>query len=622
MTFRPNILVILTEDLSPHAGVYGDRLSPLKSVDAIAMDGLVFENAYCAAPVCAPSRFSLITGMEPASCSPANNHAADAFLPASLRLLTHPLKDLGYYCANFSKADYNFEANMPDLWHDFSLNAHWRNRSEDQPFFIFFNFTQTHESSLFRDEVTEVSPDQVEVPPYLPDTPEIRADFARYYTAMAKSEKQIAIVLSALEEDGLVDSTVILQISDHGGSTPRTKRFVYDSGNKVPLIIKIPEAMQGERIWREPERISTAVTLIDFAPTIIDIAGGDKPETMIGQSLLGLAGQDDDRMVFTGRDRMDENMDMIRTARTSQYTYIRNYFPNRPWLQQQAFAWQAKGYQSWETEYLAGRTNEIQSMYFGEKPSEEFYDNFADPHQIHNLIESSDLHERIQRHRDGLDARTLAIYDNGFIPEGSAMAGLVNSREPKLYPLQEVLSLANLAIKRDPRNVEMFVAGLGHENLVVRFWAAQGLLYLKGEAMSVGKHVLAGLTDSDPNVRIALAELTVILGHREEALEVYRALIDGDQPYQVIIRAAKSLVALDELPVELLPDIEKTYNRLQEDEKDNSGYFNAGRALMYLILRTKGEYRPDSKVFDNDLFLKRLERSNPGLIANMQHGRK
>jgi hypothetical protein len=319
---------------------------------------------------------------------------------------------------------------------------------------------------------------------------------------------------------------------------------------------------------------------------------------------------------------MDENMDMVRTARSSRYLYIRNYFPNRPWLQQQAFAWQAKGYQSWETEYLAGRTNEIQSMYFGEKSAEEFYDNEVDPHQVNNLIKAPEHQARIQRHREALDERTLRIFDNGFIPEGSAMVGLINSRDPKQYPIHEVLALANLAISRDVKHLETYVAALEHANLVMRFWAAQGLLYLKSEAMPARQAVLSGLADSDPNVRIALAELAVILGHRIEALRVYRALLDADQPYEVLIRAAKSLVALTELPVELLPEIEKTYSRLQDDDKDNSGYFNAGRALMYLTLRTKGEYRPDSKVFDNDLFLKRLERSNPGLIANMQHGRK
>lgn len=622
MTNRPNILVILTEDLSPHSLTYGDKLSPMSSVDAIARDALVFENAFCVAPVCAPSRFSMITGIEPASCSPAQNHAADGVLPEGLKLITHPLRELGYYCANYSKADYNFKADMENIWHDYSFNAHWRNRNADQPFFMFFNLTQTHESSLFRDEVTIVSPEEIALPPYLPDTPEIRADFARYYTAMAKSEQEISRILSELEEDGLADSTVILQISDHGGSTPRSKRFNYDSGNKVPLIIKIPSAMKESRIWRTPERISTAVTLIDFAPTIIEIAGAEKPDTMIGNSLLGIVADDPDRLVYTGRDRMDENFDLVRTARTSQYLYIRNYFPNRPLLQHQAFAWLAKGYQSWEREFLEGRTSELQSRYFKEKPSEEFYDNFADPHQVNNLIDSPEHQERIERHRDGLDARTLAIFDNGFIPEGSAMAGLVNSRNSEMYPIEQVLKLANLAIECSVKNVETFVAALGHENLVMRFWGAQGLLYLKAQAASAEDAVLSGLQDPNANVRVVLAELAVILGHRQSAMEVYRELLDAGQPYEVLIRVAKSLVTLTPLPSELLEQCKAVFKTLGQPSKDSSGYFNAYSGFNYLIHRIEGNYTPSTQIFDNALFMERMTKSNPGLMANMQMGRK
>lgn len=615
MAHRPNILVILTEDLSPHSKTYGDDLSPMKSIDAIAENALVFENAYCVAPVCAPSRFSMITGIEPASCSPAHSHAADGVLPEGMRLLTHPLKDLGYYCTNYSKADYNFKANMPDLWDDYSMESHWRNRAEGQPFFAFFNFTQTHESSLHGSEITVVQPDQIEVPPYLPDTPEIRGDFARAYTGMAKSEEKVAELLAELEEDGLTESTVIVQISDHGGSTPRSKRYLYDTGNKVPLVIKFPGATK-------QQRISTAVTLIDFAPTIIEIAGGVKPESMTGKSVLSLAVNDDERMVFTGRDRMDENYDLIRTARTSQYLYIRNYFPHRPLLQQQAYAWQALGYQSWETEYLAGRTNEIQSSYFEPKPAEEFYDNYADPHQINNLINSPEHQERIQRHRDGLNRRTLDIFDNGFIPEGSFAAGLANSRKPEIYPLEQVLSLANAAIEMDEANISLFAESLEDKNEVVRFWAAQGLLFLAEKAAPVNKNVLAGLSDPNPHVRIVLAELAAIIGHRDTALVTFRELLDASLPYEVLIRVAKTMVYMRPLPAELLSESKKVQEFLRGPGAATSGYFNALSAFTYLIAHIEGTYQPDSPIFDTELFVERMRKSNPAIFASMAQNRK
>lgn len=622
MTFRPNIVVILSEDLSPHSASYGDPLSPMKTVDAIAQNALVYENAYCTVPVCAPSRFSMLTGMEPASVGPAQQMRADGVVPESYELLTTPLRKVGYYCINVGKSDYNFDAKMGKLWDDFSMDASWRNRAEGQPFLAFFNLVETHESALFREPVTIVAPEAVNIPPYLPDTPEIREDFARYYTAMSKSEAHMAKIMSQLVEDGLLESTVIIQFSDHGGSEPRSKRFVYDSGNRIPLIIKMPDAMREERIWRTPERISTAVSLIDFAPTVCDIAGVEKPGTMIGSSLLGVAKSEPERVVFTGRDRMDENYDLIRTARTSQYLYIRNYFPNRPWLQYQAYAWQAKGFQSWEREHLAGRTSELQSRYFGRKPAEEFYDSKADPHQVNNLIDSAEHQGVIDNFRAQLDLRTIEIFDNGFIPEGTAAEGIASSRNPSLYPIEEVLKIAKLSTMRAAANLGTFVELLSHENEVLRFWAAQGLLNLAEAAEPAIDDVLAGLQDPSDHVRTVLAELAAILGHRDVVEKVFSELLISSKPFQVLIRATRAAVYVTPPLVGLAQQVDQLVSELRSPKFDDPGYFNAYTGLLYLKAVLAGNYQPESKLFDETLFLERLAKSNPGMVASMQASRR
>ncbi len=616
--FQPNILIILTEDLSPHSATYGETLSAMNAVDAIAKDAIIFENAFCSSPVCSPSRFSMITGMEPASVGPAMHMRGDAVVPASVKLITKPLQDEGYYCLNVGKADYNFEPDMKATWHDSSMSAHWRNRASDQPFFAFFNLVETHESSIFREQVTLVTADQIELPPYLPDTPEIREDFARYYTAMQKSNDHIAQILDELEHDGLADQTVIIQISDHGGSTPRSKRFIYDSGAKVPLVIKIPESMRSSRIWREPQSISTAVSLIDLAPTVFDIAGGlPAPDTMIGKSLLSVAPADDDQIVFSGRDRMDENYDMIRSARTSRYLYVRNYFPNRPWLQNQAFAWQAKGYQSWETEFLAQRTDEMQSRYFGTKPAEEFYDNHADPHQVNNLIGESEFSATIQRFRDAIDSRIMEIFDNGFIPENSPIEGLPNSRNPRLYPLAEVLHLANLTIHGDATNLPTFVAALKKDNEVLRFWGAQGLLMLGQNAMPALVDIVEALTDSNGHVKAIIAECLARLEHRDLAIGAYQQLLTSSSTYQVLIRAAKSAASIEPKLAELSASVKTLLQQLRTDDFEDQGYFNAYTGLRYLDLTLEGKYVPSAQVFDLELFMKRLQKNNPNVVKSM-----
>jgi hypothetical protein len=227
----------------------------------------------------------------------------------------------------------------------------------------------------------------------------------------------------------------------------------------------------------------------------------------------------------------------------------------------------------------------------------------------------------INQYRTALDERTIAIFDNGFIPEGSTIQGFVHSRNPSLYPLAEVLSLANLAIKADENNLGLFVSGLSHENEVVRFWSAQGLLLLNKKSRDVESQILAGLADSSDNVRVILAELAVILGYRAQALAVFRELLNSEKPFEIILRALNSLAQLEEHPLELLDDCKKLMAILKSEANNTSGYFNAYSAIRYLIQRIEGTYEPSSHIFDFQLFTQRMQQNNPGLLASMGRDR-
>ncbi|MGW4118559.1 sulfatase family protein [Nocardia sp. NPDC004711] len=282
---RPNILWIVSEDCPPRFGCYGDELAQTPNLDRLAREGVVFEHAFSVSPVCAPSRFAMLTGLRPESHAPANHMRARAPMPSWLRTYPEILREQGYYCTNNAKTDYNSDVDPDVIWNESSRTAHWRNRAPGSPFLAVFNFDGTHESSVFRrTEPARVDPEFVRVPAYLPDTPEIRGDIARYYDNIDAMDAFVGDLLAQLDEDGLADTTIVIHTSDHGGVNPRSKRFCYDEGLRVPLIIRAPRAYRG--LFPAPgTRVSAAVTTDRIPATVIDLAGAQLPAHMRGNSL-------------------------------------------------------------------------------------------------------------------------------------------------------------------------------------------------------------------------------------------------------------------------------------------------------------------------------------------------
>ena len=246
---RPNILWLVSEDNGPFLGCYGDPLAHTPTLDRLASKGVLFERCF-AQPVCAPSRFTLITGMYSVTCGPAEHMRAKGKIPSWLKGFPAYLRQAGYYTANNSKTDYNAPIPMKEAWDASNQNAHWRNRPDaKQPFFSVFNHAVTHESCLFPEEENKLDfppmdPAKVRIPPYQPDTPEMRADWARYYNHLTLMDEQIADKLKEFEKDGLAENTIVFYYSDNGGVLPRSKRFLQRSGTHVPLIIYFPPKWQ------------------------------------------------------------------------------------------------------------------------------------------------------------------------------------------------------------------------------------------------------------------------------------------------------------------------------------------------------------------------------------------
>ncbi|MBB3221879.1 sulfatase family protein [Pseudoduganella umbonata] len=448
----PNILWFISDDANPYIGAYGDPIARTPTIDQLARTGILYRNVFSTAPVCAPTRFSLITGVLPQSCGPAHHMRGVAKLPDIMRSVPEYLRAHGYHCTNNWKTDYNTNSfDETKIWDENSRTAHWRSRPVGKPFYSVITTFTTHESALIPGAITEgnVKPEQVRVPAFLPDTPSVRRDLASYYNRMERMDAELAAVLKQLDDDGLSENTIVFYFSDNGGVMPRSKRFLYDEGVRCPLVVRVPERWRNVIPKGLGKEVETPVGFIDFPPTVLALAGLTAPAHMQGEPLLSaLASRSDfprtTSYVFSMRNRMDERTDFSRAVTDGNELYIRHYMPHRPWGLRNAFSAQLLSYQSWETEHLAGRLNPVQERFWNEKPFEEFYDLRSDRDQINNLIDDPSRQAKIIEMRAALDEQMLAINDNGFIPESAAQEGYEASRVPGVYPLARLIELGAL----------------------------------------------------------------------------------------------------------------------------------------------------------------------------------
>lgn len=399
---RPNILWITCEDTSPDLGCYGDPRARTPNLDRLAGQGARYTNAFSVYGVCAPSRSSIITGMYPASIG-TQHMRSEGVPPPYVRCFTEYLRATGYYCTNNSKTDYNFPAPLT-AWDESSGRAHWRNRSGNQPFFSVFNITTTHESQIWPENSAKATailapeerhdPAHVKVPPYYPDTPLTRRDWANYYDLVTAMDKQAAGLLRQLENDGLAANTVVFFYGDHGRGLPRAKRWAYEASLHVPLIIRWPGQIKPGTVT------DCIVSLMDLGPTLLSIAGVEIPKHMQGRAFLGSRTAPPRVYAFGARDRMDEAYDLIRAARDKRFHYIRNFQACKPYAQY--IDYMEKGQTMKEMRRL-NKAKELlgpQALFFApEKPPEELYDVPNDPHCIHNLAASPEHQATLKRMR-------------------------------------------------------------------------------------------------------------------------------------------------------------------------------------------------------------------------------
>lgn len=591
---RPNILWLVSEDNNPFIGAYGDPLAHTPQIDALARRGILYRNAYSNAPVCAPTRFTILTGINSESCGPAQHMRAKAHLPETLRTYPELLRAGGYYCTNNDKTDYNCDVEPERIWNEQGKSAHWRGRAAGQPFMSVFNFMRTHESRLFHRTDGKVQPEDVRLPAYLPDTPGIRQDYASYYNLIEEMDGLVGEKLAELEADGLADDTIVFYYSDNGGSLPGSKRYCHDEGLRCALVVHVPEKCRHLAPAGPGSTIDAPVSFVDLAPTLLSLAGQPIPATMQGAPFLGRAMVGPKPFAFGMRGRMDERIDMVRTVTDGRYRYVRNYLPYLPMVQYQAFAWQAQGYQDWDRLHREGRLNEVQARPFAPRPFEEFYDLSVDPDQIHNLAGQPAHDARMAEFSAALDAHIIAVNDNGFLPEGMAGEGWTESRVAGAYPLKQAMALARRAATGTAQDLPAFTDALASGDGVLRYWGAMGCVML-GEQSAGARTLLMKVmaADPSPHVRAAAAEAVARCcdtgTDRAAAIDVLAQFV-GDEKAAIPIRL-QALTALTQLGMAAKPALPAIRVAAASE---NTFCRSAGR---YLAAVLEDRFDPAMKIF-------------------------
>ncbi len=521
---RPNILWIVSEDNGPFLGCYGDAYATTPNLDRLAAEGVLYRHAYANAPVCAPARCTIISGMYPTSLG--TQHMRSQYdVPEHVRMFPQYLREAGYYCTNNSKRDYNRP--QPDgVWDESSREATYQNRPEGQPFFAVFNIGISHESSIHKTS-EELQHDAAEapLPPYHPDTPEIRHDWAQYYDKITAMDARVGELLAELDESGLADDTIVFYYADHGGVLPRSKRFLYDTGIHVPFIVRLPEAFQHLSADHAGTETSRLVSFVDLAPTILGLAGVPVPEHMQGGAFLGQQAVDGPEYVFSFRGRMDERYDLSHSVHAGRYHYIRNYHPHRIYGQHLRYLWRAPSTRSWEMEYTEGRCDRAQSLFWEPKPSEELYDTVTDPNEVTNLAALPEHRKRLKAMRRAEEEWAESTRTTSYLPEGEMIdrsrgTTVHAAVRESSYPFDRIAEIARLASERDVQNLPVFEKATSDPDSAVRYWAAMGCLILGEEATTSRESLQALLSDSSGDVRVAAAEAVCLLGDSERGLPI------------------------------------------------------------------------------------------------------
>ncbi len=566
---KPNILWITIEDSSPQFfGCYGDNDARTPVIDKLAEEGVRFTNAFSTGTVCSPSRSTIITGVRTFKMG-TGNHRSNYTIPGFIHGFPYYMKQNGYYVTNNAKTDYNVgnvKQFTKEAWNESSNKAGWWNRKPGQPFFAVFNYADSHQSrtmtlpfstykKIVWDKLTpeeRIGDNDFTMPPFYNDSPEMRKQFARVYNSIKLTDKKIGELLGRLENDNLLDSTIVFFYADHGEGMPRGKTNGINFGYRVPFVIWFPEMYKHLSPWGTAGVVTDE--LIDFedlAPTLISLAGGEIPDYLKGRVLLGEGRDEPVGHLLLSSDRSDNGIDMIRTITDGRFIYSRNFMPWMPEARYIRYMEIGDIKQVMRKELAEGKLNPLQKSLFEPRPAEFLFDIENDLWETKNLVGKQEYKQVLEKMRKQLDTEIMQSKDIMFLPEYEI--GLISKTgspyefrmDETRYPLKEIYAAASLSGKRGNETAKQQVKLLGNQNNIVRYWAAIGLRCQDaGTLQPFQKEIIEAMNDKYPPVAVTAAAISYQIFNDAKSKDKLIEFVGSENP-DIALMAVNYLLYVD-----------------------------------------------------------------------------
>ncbi|TWU49186.1 Arylsulfatase [Rubripirellula reticaptiva] len=549
---RPNVIWIMSEDNSAEYLKHFDADgAPAPHIEALAKHGITFDRAFSNAPVCSVARTTLITSCYgPRIGTQYHRRSRLAAMPEGVRMFPAYLRDAGYYTTNHSKEDYNAtDRDTATVWNDSSNRASWKNRpSKSTPFFHVETTAVSHESRLHFPESdvdnnsTTTDPDSIKLQPYFPDTPLLRYTRARYHDRMMDIDEHVGKVVADLTQAGELENTFIFYFGDHGGVLPRSKGYVYESGLRVPLVVRVPEKFKTATSRSLGDRTTGFVEFVDFGPTVLALAGIQTPANVDGKPFMGL---DVDAKEVDGRDetfgyadRFDEKYDLVRTLRKGDWKYIRNFESFLPDAMQNNYRYEMAAYRQWRALHHEGKLNEVQNQFFLPKSSEALYDLSVDPHEIQNLAGDPTHAEKLSELRARLIERLKSMPDLSFMPEAvlvdEAMKNPAAFGQAHRAEIANLIDVANLSLLPWDQAKPKLTAALNSDDPWTCYWGLIAASSFGKAAASLLPDATKQLQHTEPLVAARAVEFVAIAGDQDPRPFLYRSLQRATSEIEVL----------------------------------------------------------------------------------------
>ncbi len=579
----PNIVWINCEDVSLNWGCYGDEYATTPNIDNLASKGIVFDKAFATSPICAPARSTLISGVY--STSLGTQHLrSDVKRPDFLKILPEILSKNGYFTTNLAKTDYNFDPTGTwDYWERDEVP--WRQRKDNQPFFSMYVYGMTHEGSVnhsekwaqnTKDLPAELfhNPEKVTLPPYYPNTKEMRKIWAHYHDNNTVFDRVVGAIVDSLKTDGLLENTIILVFSDHGAGLPRYKRWLYDTGIHVPVVAYIPEKFKHLVDTKIGEHTNRIINFADFAPTMLSLAQIEIPDYMEGKPFMGQEIATPRKYTIGTRSRADNMYEMSMAIRTDKYIYIRHYLPHLPYIQPGViFSSKKESLAEFHLLKTEGKLNDLQMKMYQPKGVEELYDLENDPNELNNLAGNEDFASIMEDLKSELHGWAIEHRSTDFLHEAEYM-NLSEKTTPYEFahsgnfPIGKLVAAAEL-VGRGTLND--YLELMKDDSPGVRYWGITGLQTLGVRAKNAKNDLIGLLKDESPVVQITAAKTLCDMNILDESLPVLAQNLQDKRPW-VILYAARSieLIGADAKP--LVPVMLEVWESLKKIPGQKGGH--------------------------------------------------